>query len=122
MDGQDPKQRLHDTIKCLNRRQLNCLIQFGGDGTSEGVIWRFTPMAHEILGINVAGDRLRRRSVFGVKAIGKEGILTDTALKMLQLRNLSLALKYFAVYRSVVSSWLGIWNDGIGGGNERRRQ
>jgi hypothetical protein len=37
---QDPKQRLHDTIKCLNRRQINSLIRFKGDGTGKGVLWR----------------------------------------------------------------------------------
>lgn len=38
-DGQDPKRRLHDTIKCLNRSQKRSLIRFRGDGTGEGVIW-----------------------------------------------------------------------------------
>ena len=38
----DPKQRLSDTIKCLNRKQLNPLIRFRGDGTGEGVIWEIT--------------------------------------------------------------------------------
>ncbi|HUG68477.1 MAG TPA: hypothetical protein VMM76_12060 [Pirellulaceae bacterium] len=36
---QDPKRRLSDTIKCLNRKQQNALIHFRGDGTGEGVIW-----------------------------------------------------------------------------------
>ena len=36
---QDPKRRLSDTIKCLNRKQRNDLIHFHGDGTGEGVIW-----------------------------------------------------------------------------------
>jgi hypothetical protein len=36
---QDPKRRLSDTIKCLNRNQQNALIHFRGDGTGEGVIW-----------------------------------------------------------------------------------
>jgi len=38
-DEQDPKQRLHDTIKSLNRNQRNRLIRFRGDGTGEGVCW-----------------------------------------------------------------------------------
>jgi hypothetical protein len=38
---QDPKRRLSDTIKCLNRKQKNQLIHFCGDGTGEGVIWEF---------------------------------------------------------------------------------
>lgn len=36
---QDPKRRLADTIKCLNRRQVNELVHFRGDGTGEGVVW-----------------------------------------------------------------------------------
>jgi hypothetical protein len=36
---QDPKRRLHDTIKCLNRNHLHKIIHFRGDGTGEGVIW-----------------------------------------------------------------------------------
>lgn len=38
---QDPKRRLHDTIKCLNRHQLASLICFRGDGTGEGVLWEW---------------------------------------------------------------------------------
>ncbi len=34
-----PKRRLHDTIKCLNRRQENKIIRFRGDGTGTGVLW-----------------------------------------------------------------------------------
>jgi hypothetical protein len=36
---QDPKRRLSDTIKCLNRKQTNELVHFHGDGTGEGVTW-----------------------------------------------------------------------------------
>jgi hypothetical protein len=36
---QDPKRRLSDTIKCLNRNQTVQLIHFSGDGTGEGVLW-----------------------------------------------------------------------------------
>lgn len=38
---QDPKRRLHDAIKGLNRYQDEplILIRFRGDGTGEGVIW-----------------------------------------------------------------------------------
>jgi hypothetical protein len=35
----DSKQRLHDTIKRLNRHQINRLIQFRGDGSGCGIIW-----------------------------------------------------------------------------------
>lgn len=33
-----PKRRLHDTIKCLNRRRVNQAIKFRGDGTGQGVL------------------------------------------------------------------------------------
>lgn len=35
----DPKQRLHDTIRSLNRNQKNRLLRFKGDGTGQGVLW-----------------------------------------------------------------------------------
>lgn len=38
---QDPKRRLSDTVKCLNRKQRSPLIHFRGDGSGEGVIWEF---------------------------------------------------------------------------------
>lgn len=38
---QDPKRRLHDTIKCLNRNHRTRLVRFSGDGTGEGVLWSF---------------------------------------------------------------------------------
>lgn len=37
--GIDAKQRLHTTIKKLNRGQCNALIRFYGDGTGRGVCW-----------------------------------------------------------------------------------
>jgi hypothetical protein len=41
----DPKRRLADTIKCLNRKQGNAILKFGGDGTGEGVVWRLVEPA-----------------------------------------------------------------------------
>jgi hypothetical protein len=38
----DPRRRLHDTIKSLNRNQRCVLIRFMGDGTGEGVRWEWT--------------------------------------------------------------------------------
>ncbi len=35
----EPKRRLHDAIKCLNRNHENHLVHFRGDGTGEGVLW-----------------------------------------------------------------------------------
>lgn len=37
--GLDPKRRLHDTIKCLNRGHKIPLIRFRGDGTGQGIVW-----------------------------------------------------------------------------------
>ena len=39
--NQDPKQRLHDTIKCLNRNHSKRVIRFNGDGTGEGIRWSY---------------------------------------------------------------------------------
>ncbi len=33
-----PKRRLHDTLKCLNRKQIVDAIKFRGDGTGQGVL------------------------------------------------------------------------------------
>lgn len=48
----DPKRRLHDTIKCLNRRHVRDLMRFHGDGTGQGVEWRvFDPTAKNQLNL-----------------------------------------------------------------------
>lgn len=39
MEELEPKRRLADTIKCLNRNQNNPLLHFRGDGTGEGILW-----------------------------------------------------------------------------------
>ena len=41
----DAKQRLHDTIKNLNRHQKHRLIRFMGDGSGHGVLWAFCSTA-----------------------------------------------------------------------------
>ena len=46
----DPKQRLHDTIKSLNRNQKTHLIRFRGDGTGQGVRWQLAPSASKSSG------------------------------------------------------------------------
>lgn len=38
----DPKRRLQDTIKGLNRAQKENLIKFLGDGSGEGILWERT--------------------------------------------------------------------------------
>jgi hypothetical protein len=35
----DPRRRLHDTIKALNRKQKHNLVRFRGDGSGEGIRW-----------------------------------------------------------------------------------
>jgi hypothetical protein len=37
----DPKRRLHETIKALNRHHRVKIIQFHGDGTGEGILWEW---------------------------------------------------------------------------------
>lgn len=37
----DPRRRLHDTIKALNRKQKSTLLRFMGDGSGEGIRWEF---------------------------------------------------------------------------------
>jgi len=37
--NQDAKRRLSDTIRCLNRKQINKRILFHGDGSGEGIRW-----------------------------------------------------------------------------------
>lgn len=39
----DPKMRLHNAIKGLNRHQKRRLIRFMGDGTGEGILWELIP-------------------------------------------------------------------------------
>ena len=39
-NGIDPKRRLHDSIKWLNRNQATRLLKFSGDGSGEGVRWQ----------------------------------------------------------------------------------
>ncbi len=41
--GLDPKQRLHNTIKSLNRNQRNRRLRFMGDGTGEAIRWELIP-------------------------------------------------------------------------------
>jgi hypothetical protein len=42
----DPRRRLHDTIKALNRKQRQGLIRFRGDGSGEGIRWE--PTIHRL--------------------------------------------------------------------------
>lgn len=38
----DPRVRLHDAIKGLNRNQANPCLHFGGDGTGRSIVWTAT--------------------------------------------------------------------------------
>lgn len=42
----DPKRRLQDTIKSLNRCQRSPALRFSGDGTGEGILWEILPANH----------------------------------------------------------------------------
>jgi hypothetical protein len=42
-EGIDSRRRLNDTIKSLNRHQINRLIHFMGDGTGTGICWELVP-------------------------------------------------------------------------------
>jgi hypothetical protein len=57
----DPKQRLHDTIKSLNRNQKIRLIRFLGDGRGVGIRWEplvaaFHPAADGALDCRISRD------------------------------------------------------------------
>ena len=39
----EPKERLRNTIKSLNRKQVHRLIRFMGDGTGEAIRWELIP-------------------------------------------------------------------------------
>jgi hypothetical protein len=49
LDDIEPKCRLHDTIKRLNRHHKYRLIRFRGDGTGEGVCWEYVDVATGII-------------------------------------------------------------------------
>jgi hypothetical protein len=51
---QDPKRRLSDTIKCLNRKHFNRLIRFRGDGTGTGIVWELVNLDSEAHGAGQA--------------------------------------------------------------------
>ena len=39
VDGLEPNERLHDTVRRLNRDQVTPLLLFRRDGSGEGVAW-----------------------------------------------------------------------------------
>ena len=58
-NDQEPKARLHDTIKRMNRGHRMTALRFYGDGTGEGVCWKLVapPAARR-----TAGNGRRRRA------------------------------------------------------------
>jgi hypothetical protein len=54
----DPKSRLHDTIKRLNRHHKHQIIRFRGDGTGEGVCWEYVDSAVIAFPINAGQNEL----------------------------------------------------------------
>jgi hypothetical protein len=47
--GQDLQEVLHDTLKGLNKNQMNKLLAFHGDGTGNGFWWELTEEALAML-------------------------------------------------------------------------
>ncbi len=60
---QDAKRRLSDTIKGLNKKQIQQLIRFHGDGTGEGITWEWIGNGPEL-----ASDSDRERQAEGTTA------------------------------------------------------
>jgi hypothetical protein len=44
----DPRRRLHDTIKALNRKQKRPLVRFMGDGSGEGIRWELISVQRQV--------------------------------------------------------------------------
>ena len=61
-----PKQRLRDTIKCLNRHQECAFIRFHGDGSGERIRWEYTEEAVSVLGsrskVSACSDEVSQRA------------------------------------------------------------
>jgi hypothetical protein len=47
VDGMDPQERLHETVKRLNREQTESVLTFHRDGSGQGVSWR--PSVGEVI-------------------------------------------------------------------------
>ena len=58
----DPKTRLHDTIKRLNRHHKDRLIRFRGDGTGEGVFWEYGEAVVLALPVDAGPKKTLRRA------------------------------------------------------------
>jgi hypothetical protein len=58
----EPKSRLHDTIKRLNRHHKEPLIRFQGDGTGEGVCWGYVELGVLASPIDTAAKEKPRRA------------------------------------------------------------
>jgi hypothetical protein len=58
----EPKCRLHDTIKRLNRHHKEWLIRFHGDGTGEGVCWEYVEAAVLAMPISAGPKRTLHRA------------------------------------------------------------
>ena len=59
---QDPKCRLHDTIKRLNGHHKDRLIRFRGDGTGEGVCWEYVEAAVLTIPVDAGSKKKLRRA------------------------------------------------------------
>ena len=76
---QDPKCRLHDTIKRLNRHQQQRLLHFFGDGTGEGVCWELVAAAALPLPCAARKKKLRRATTLSLPAAAQRKKLRRAA-------------------------------------------
>jgi len=60
----EPKCRLHDTIKRLNRHHKDRIIHFRGDGTGEGVCWEY--VIGPLLPFPICKNATRARRINGL--------------------------------------------------------
>jgi hypothetical protein len=60
LDDIEPKCRLHDSIKRLNRHHKDRVIRFRGDGTGEGVCWEYVDVAALAIPSDAGKKNLRR--------------------------------------------------------------
>jgi hypothetical protein len=58
----EPKCRLHDTIKRLNRHHKEQIIRFRGDGTGEGVCWEYVEAAVLAFPVDAGPKKTLRRA------------------------------------------------------------
>lgn len=53
----DPKRRLNDAIKSLNRKQKTPIVRFHGDGSGQGIFWELTGDSYSVIESSFTTDR-----------------------------------------------------------------